>query len=265
MLLDTASPEARPYATRRERHAAERAASRRRRTRAARPPRPHHPARVVVAALSVLGLLGVAAIPALMNGGDPADATAMTRSSAVQRGAVSGTDDTPAPRDGYTAQQPQALVSSALTGDVRVLDTGQLRGQPWVLPAPGPITSPYGPRPDHPVEGTRDFHAGTDIGAACGTPIHAATEGTVVQAERDGTYGNWILVEHGDGIQTGYAHIVNGGIEVAVGQNVTAGQEIARVGATGAATGCHLHFEVRIGGKAVDAVPFMAKRGVTLG
>jgi murein DD-endopeptidase MepM/ murein hydrolase activator NlpD len=87
----------------------------------------------------------------------------------------------------------------------------------------------------------------------------------VVQAERDGTYGNWVLIEHGDGIQTGYAHIVNGGTEVAVGQNVEAGQEIARVGATGAATGCHLHFEVRISGKAVDPVPFMAKRGIPLG
>jgi murein DD-endopeptidase MepM/ murein hydrolase activator NlpD len=220
---------------------------------------------VVLAAVSTLGLFSVAAVPLLATAGLPADATAMASHGAPQREDASGRIAAPGTRDSYTAEEPQALVSSAATGDERVLDTGQLRDQPWALPVAGPITDPYGPRPNHPVAGTRDFHAGTDLAAPCGTPIHAATAGTVVQAERDGTYGNWVLIEHGDGVQTGYAHIVDGGTEVAVGQNVEAGQEIARVGATGAATGCHLHFEVRITGKAVDAVPFMAKRGITLG
>jgi murein DD-endopeptidase MepM/ murein hydrolase activator NlpD len=221
---------------------------------------------VILAALATLGLFSVAAVPLLATAGSPADASAaVSAHGAAQREVASGHIAAPGRQDSYTADEPQALVSSASTGDERVLDTGQLMDQPWALPEAGPITSPYGARPDHPVAGTRDFHAGTDIGAACGSPILAATAGTVVQAERDGTYGNWVLIEHGDGIQTGYAHIMNGGTEVVVGQNVAAGQEIARVGATGAATGCHLHFEVRITGKAVDAVPFMAKRGIALG
>jgi len=261
------------FTTRRERLAHERARLRRRRPRPivrTRAPHPHGPLRVLVAASATLGLFGVAAVPLLATGASPADASAAVSSSTVrhgdaQREDASGRIPAPAARDSYTAEEPQALVSSAATGDERVLDTGQLADQPWALPVSGRITDPYGPRPNHPVAGTRDFHAGTDIGAPCGTPILAATAGTVVQAEPNGTYGNWVLIEHGDGIQTGYAHIVSGGTEVTVGQNVAAGQEIARVGATGAATGCHLHFEVHITGKAVDAVPFMAKRGITLG
>jgi murein DD-endopeptidase MepM/ murein hydrolase activator NlpD len=260
------------FTTRRERLAHERARSRRRRSRpnptTPRARHPHRPAHVILAAVSALGLLGVAAVPVLATAGAPAEAsTVVAAKGAAQEQTAHGRGSTSVSRDddGYTAQEPQALVSSSETGDERVLDLGQLLDQPWDLPVAGPITSPFGPRPDHPVAGTRDFHAGTDLGAACGTPIHAATAGTVVEAKPDGSYGNWVLIEHGDGIQTGYAHIMNGGTEVTVGQNVEAGQEIARVGATGAATGCHLHFEVHIGGKAVDAVPFMAKRGITLG
>ncbi|MGN6325616.1 M23 family metallopeptidase [Pseudolysinimonas sp.] len=257
------------FATRKERLAHERVRSRRRRSaatpRRGRATHPHRPAHVFLAAVSALGLLGVAAVPVLATTGSPAEASgAVAAPGTAQRASV---DDltTALTRDDYSADEPQALVDSAAVGDERVLDNGQLMGQPWALPVVGMISDGFGPRPNHPVAGTRDFHAGTDIAAPCGTPIHAATAGTVVQAEPDGTYGNWILLEHGDGIQTGYAHIVNGGTEVKVGQNVEAGQEIARVGRTGAATGCHLHFETRISTKAVDAVPFMAKRGVTLG
>jgi len=87
----------------------------------------------------------------------------------------------------------------------------------------------------------------------------------VVEARRNGTYGNWILIDHGSGISTGYAHLADGGYAVSAGQTVAAGQLIGAVGSTGASTGCHLHFEVRLGGIAVDAIPFMAGRGITLG
>jgi murein DD-endopeptidase MepM/ murein hydrolase activator NlpD len=249
-----------PFATRRERIDFERA----------RPRRSRRPARqslhLAIAAVSALGLLSVTALPMAAVAGTAADAPpARTAAAPAQRAVSDGDDAVPGPRDGYSASIPSPLLSSATTGDERVLDTGQLSDRPWALPVAGRITDGFGPRPDRPVAGVRAFHEGTDLATACGTPIHAALTGIVVQAGWDGTYGNWILLDHGDGIETGYAHIENGGLEVSAGESVGTGQEIARVGATGAATGCHLHFETRIDGKAVDAVPFMARRGVVLG
>ena len=141
---------------------------------------------------------------------------------------------------------------------------GTVMSSGWALPASGPITDGFGPRPDQPA-GANFFHRGTDIGAGCGSPIYAANAGTVVYAGWYGTYGNFIEISHGGGISTGYAHIRPGGTFVRVGQQVKAGQNIASVGETGAATGCHLHFETRVNEVAVNAVPFMAARGVTIG
>ncbi|TFC03119.1 M23 family metallopeptidase [Cryobacterium mannosilyticum] len=146
-----------------------------------------------------------------------------------------------------------------------VADTGRLSDQGWAKPAAGRITDSFGPRLVHPVPGVSDFHRGTDIGAGCDAAIYAATDGIVESAGALGTYGNWILLDHGNGIETGYAHIAAGEILVGVGDRVSAGQVIAGVGSTGASTGCHLHFEVRIDGTAVDAMPFMAQRGVNVG
>ncbi|MDQ1530181.1 MAG: hypothetical protein QOE37_286 [Microbacteriaceae bacterium] len=133
----------------------------------------------------------------------------------------------------------------------------------WVLPAIGDLRDRFGPRPVQPVAGVNLFHRGQDIGAHCGAPIRAASGGRVVQAGWFGTYGNWVRIAHGNGIETGYAHATT--ILVSVGQTVRAGQQIAVVGSTGASTGCHLHFETHINGTAVDPVPFMAARGVHLG
>ncbi len=94
--------------------------------------------------------------------------------------------------------------------------------------------------------------------------MFAATGGTVVEAGPDGGYGNWILIDHGSGVSTGYAHLVDGGILVSVGEHVEAGQVIGAVGSTGQSTGCHLHFEVRLGGTAVDSLPFLAARGIAV-
>jgi murein DD-endopeptidase MepM/ murein hydrolase activator NlpD len=134
----------------------------------------------------------------------------------------------------------------------------------WVRPSGGHISSGYGTRVN-PVDGGVRLHAGTDLAAGCNAPIVAASEGTVIFAGWSGGYGNFIIINHGGGLSTGYGHIVNGGTLVGVGQHVSAGQQIARVGSTGNSTGCHLHFETRPGGVAVDAVPFMRARGVQLG
>ncbi|PRY67424.1 murein DD-endopeptidase MepM/ murein hydrolase activator NlpD [Glaciihabitans tibetensis] len=141
---------------------------------------------------------------------------------------------------------------------------GAVNGNGWAKPANGSISSGYGYR-IHPVSGGSRLHSGTDLAGGCGIPIYAAHSGTVQYAGVYGTYGNWVLINNGDGISTGYAHIVNGGIRVAVGQQVAAGDVIAYVGSTGASTGCHLHFEVRVNGVATNAVPYMRNVGITLG
>lgn len=141
--------------------------------------------------------------------------------------------------------------------------TVEISSSGWARPVFGRITGNFGPRVP-PIGGVSSYHRGTDIGSACGNPIFAVRNGTVEYAGRFGTYGNFILIQHEDGIETGYAHIIDGGIMVSVGQPVVVGQQIARVGSTGASTGCHLHFEVRTYGTAVNSVPFMRARGISI-
>ena len=116
-----------------------------------------------------------------------------------------------------------------------------------------------------PCSGCSSFHEGVDLGAGCGAPIYAAHAGTIAYAGLYGGYGNYIRINHGGGVTTAYGHIVNGGILVSSGQQVGAGQVIARVGSTGHSTGCHLHFEVRINGTPTDPVSYMSARGISLG
>ena len=151
-----------------------------------------------------------------------------------------------------------AALAARQSGGAGIVDS-----QGWARPAGGYVTSGFGMRVD-PYTGVYTLHAGTDLGAACGSNIYAAHSGTVIYAGPYGGYGNFVLLDNGAGIDTGYGHIVNGGIHVAVGQTVTVGQVIAQVGSTGWSTGCHLHFETRPGGVATNAVPFMAARGVNL-
>jgi murein DD-endopeptidase MepM/ murein hydrolase activator NlpD len=133
----------------------------------------------------------------------------------------------------------------------------------WSLPVAGRLSSPFGSRPNAPVAGVNGFHGGSDIAAPCGQPVRAAQSGTVVQSGTQGSYGKWVLIDHGDGLQTGYAH--SSQILVTEGDYVASGTTIARVGSTGASTGCHVHFETRVNGDSVNPVTFMSSRGITLG
>ncbi len=133
----------------------------------------------------------------------------------------------------------------------------------WARPSGGWISSHYGMR-TNPVTGIYTLHAGTDFGAGCGTGIFAASGGTVIYAGWNGGYGNFVRIDHGGGLTTSYAHIIEGGIHVSSGQRVEAGQLVARVGTTGNSTGCHLHFEVRTNAGPQDPVPFLRARGVAL-
>ncbi len=150
------------------------------------------------------------------------------------------------------------------TGSGASLDAGEISLSGWARPAAGRITDNFGWRVS-PTAGASSYHQGTDIGASCGNNIYAASSGTVIYAGWNGGYGNFVLIDHGGGVQTAYGHIVSGGILVSYGQSVDVGQNIAKVGTTGTSTGCHLHFEVRIGGTAVNAVPYLAGQGITLG
>jgi murein DD-endopeptidase MepM/ murein hydrolase activator NlpD len=145
------------------------------------------------------------------------------------------------------------------------LGAGEISPSGWARPSGGRITSGFGYRADPYGGGGTTFHMGTDLGAGCGAPIYAAHSGTVVYAGWKGIYGNYIQVNNGDGIQTVYGHIQNGGILVHMGQDVGVGSQIAKVGATGGATGCHLHYGVLVNGVVTDPVPFMRNQGITLG
>nr|WP_246318694.1 M23 family metallopeptidase [Leifsonia psychrotolerans] len=167
-----------------------------------------------------------------------------------------------------TVLRASSTASFEITGLVSLFsshDTGQLSVQGWALPVAGTVTDGFGPRPTLPLPGVSAFHSGTDIAAACGTPVHAATAGVVEVAGPNGTLGNWILLGHGSGVETGYGHLGATTILVRVGESVSAGQVIAAVGDTGASTGCHLHFEVRIDSTRIDPVPFLTQRGIVLG
>jgi murein DD-endopeptidase MepM/ murein hydrolase activator NlpD len=117
------------------------------------------------------------------------------------------------------------------------------------------FTSGYGVRSD-PFRGSAAMHAGIDLAGPLGTPIYATADGTVEAAGwNNGGYGNLVKIDHGRGIETRYGHL--SAIMVQPGQRVTRGQLIARMGSTGRSTGSHLHYEVRIDGRAVNPIPFM--------
>ncbi|WP_052357760.1 peptidoglycan DD-metalloendopeptidase family protein [Leifsonia aquatica] len=173
------------------------------------------------------------------------------------------TDTTAQTVAGYEAGVAAAAAAAAARGSGG-LPGGYVGPQGWAVPAAGPITDGFGSRPSPGGIGST-FHQGIDIGAGCGSPIYAAHSGTVIYAGYYGSYGNFVLIDNGGGIKTGYAHIRDGGILVGIGQGVGAGQPIARVGTTGASTGCHLHYEVRIDDVKIDGIPFMRDRQAPLG
>jgi len=123
----------------------------------------------------------------------------------------------------------------------------------FIRPVNGSITSRYGMRV-HPIFRVRRMHYGIDFSAPHGTPILAADSGVVVEARYIRGYGNTVIIDHGGGVATLYAHC--SAILVSEGQQVQRGQVIARVGSTGYSTGPHLHFEVRINGDPVDPAAY---------
>lgn len=130
----------------------------------------------------------------------------------------------------------------------------------WVPPAIGPITQGFGPN-HNPFTGAPGFHPGIDIGAPLGAPIYAAAAGTVLYAGPASGFGQEIILDNGDGVQTVYGHMER--ILITSG-TVAAGQPIALVGSEGESTGPHLHFEVHLNDQLVDPLAWLRAHGVTV-
>jgi hypothetical protein len=123
---------------------------------------------------------------------------------------------------------------------------------PSIWPAPGRITSKYGYRN---FKGKKEFHHGVDIRNRRGTPIRATADGKVTLARRSGGYGLLVVVDHGNGFQTRYAHLKK--IPVKKGDRLEKGDIVGYMGATGKATGTHLHYEVRMLTRSIDPLNYM--------
>jgi murein DD-endopeptidase MepM/ murein hydrolase activator NlpD len=143
------------------------------------------------------------------------------------------------------AARIQAAQGAAVAPSV---GTGGVSAQGLIWPVSGTLTSTFGPR-------WGSMHEGIDIAAPAGTSIVAAASGTVILAGWLGGYGNLVVIDHGGGLSTAYAH--QSSIAVGVGQAVSQGQVIGYVGSTGHSTGNHLHFEVRVNGAAVDPLGYL--------
>lgn len=158
----------------------------------------------------------------------------------------------------------QALTGATLDCET---DSGEaISAYGWTKPIVdyNTLSSPFGMRM-HPTLHVWRMHNGQDFSAAAGTPVYAAAEGDVVKAGRASKTGdlNWVVIDHGGGVQTYYLHPEDDGILVDVGDHVTAGRTIALVGSSGQSTAPHLHFEVRIGGIPTEPLAYLAGRGVT--
>ena len=156
--------------------------------------------------------------------------------------------------DEITAQY-EAVNNQILELAKQGLDTVYIGGVlAWPVPGYTKITSNYGMRV-HPITGQYKLHTGVDISAPIGANFVAANDGIVTKAEYNTAYGNMVMIDHGGGISTLYAH--GSEILVTVGQTVKKNDAILKVGSTGYSTGPHAHFEVRINGVVTDPLPYI--------
>jgi murein DD-endopeptidase MepM/ murein hydrolase activator NlpD len=155
------------------------------------------------------------------------------------------------------ADAERALASARKELDGALLratwEAGRVGAKELIWPTEGPTSSVFGMR-RHPITDRERLHAGIDIPSPTGTPILAAKAGRVVGTSALRGYGLTVIVDHGNGMTTLYAHVSS--FEVVEGQDVDQGEMIARVGETGMATGPHLHFEVRIDNTPVDPMTY---------
>jgi murein DD-endopeptidase MepM/ murein hydrolase activator NlpD len=182
-----------------------------------------------------------------------ADRDRLVTVESIKQSALADTRETRAEYVGEV--ESLAAESAALAARIRAAQagagstgTGQPSAAGLVWPCEGVVVSGFGVRWGR-------MHEGIDIACAYGAPVHAAAAGTVIYAGWMQGYGNLVVLDHGNGISTAYAHA--SAVLVSVGQSVGQGEEVSLVGATGHATGPHLHFEVRVNGVAVDPLSYL--------
>jgi murein DD-endopeptidase MepM/ murein hydrolase activator NlpD len=132
--------------------------------------------------------------------------------------------------------------------------------QPSLWPVDGRLMGPFGQRTDPFSEEGSEFHKGVDISAPAGTPVLATADGIVIHSEWSNGYGRLVVIDHGGGIQTYYAHLSR--FYAQTGQEVRRGEFVGAVGSSGRVTAPHLHYEVRLGGAPVNPYRYLAKAGV---
>ncbi|HSP47090.1 MAG TPA: peptidoglycan DD-metalloendopeptidase family protein [Clostridiaceae bacterium] len=158
-----------------------------------------------------------------------------------------------AAKNAAAAAKAKASSSSSSKPSASV-STGSQSSNGYIKPVSGRVSSPYGYR-IHPVLGYKKFHTGMDFAASSGTSVRSVKSGTVILAKYNSSYGNYIIVDHGNGVSSLYAHLK--GFNVGYGSRVSQGDTIGFVGSTGMSTGPHLHFEIRINGSHVNPAPYL--------
>ncbi len=184
-------------------------------------------------------------------GADGAELRVITLSSTAS--ALAGVPPVPRPRP--------ARESDFETLSLDLRSTGLTRLRPGMQSLRWPLTgvsvsSGYGPR-RHPILGGTRRHSGVDLPAPRGTPIRAAANGIVRYFGRNGSYGRFIRLDHGFGLETAYGHLRRYALTLRRNSRVRQGEVIGYVGSSGLSTGPHLHYEVRINGRAIDPLPVM--------
>lgn len=231
-----------------------------------------------IVALAVPGLLATIALPAYAFApadGAVADANNQIVSQAVKGQSLTVSDQVTLAqleRDGYSATSAEELDAQYASSTYIFDGTSTMAAylapsaSGWWRPLPGAITSKYGPRGliCNSVGCSNSFHEGMDFGGACGTPIKATAPGRVTFVGNAGAFGNRVIIDHGEGIETIYGHILSGSFKVAVGDTVAGGDVIAEVGATGVVSGCHLDLKVNVDGEHTNPAPFLREHGVVV-
>ena len=151
------------------------------------------------------------------------------------------------------------LRSTNLSRDRNIFTRSDVNILPGIWPVNGRLMGGFGVRSD-PFNGEGAMHTGIDISAPQGTPVHATADGIILHAGWNGGYGRCVIIDHGNGYQTWYAHLSR--IDAIEGQEIRQGETLGAVGTSGRSTGAHLHYEVRIGSTPVNPYRFMARPSI---